>query len=83
MPQSPTLEAIATGAPLNPPFGSLPNRMHETPSAAACIGVAASSLEVDRTCKRRWRIPFVRIGRKILYREVELLAFLDRCRVEG
>jgi len=72
-----------TSVSLTPLFGSMPNRMHDTPSAAACIGVAACSLEVDRTCKRRWRIPFVRIGRKVLYRESELIAFLDSCRVEG
>jgi len=73
----------ATSVSLNPPFGAELLRLHDTRSAASCLGVAASSLEVDRTCKRRWRVPFVRIGRKILYRESELIAFLDRCRVEG
>jgi hypothetical protein len=50
--------------------------------AAALIGVARSSLEVDR-CRRRWRIDHVKIGRKILYREADLLAFIDRCAVKG
>ena len=83
MPLAPAIKAIATGVPLNPPFGMVPNRMHETPPAAACIGVAGSSLECDRTAKRRWRIPFCRIGRKILYRESDLIRFIDSCRVEG
>ena len=67
---------------LHPPFGECPQRMHDTPSAAACLGVAASSLEVDR-CRRRWCIPTIRIGRRVLYRESDLLAFVNRCRKEG
>ncbi len=71
-----------TQTELVPPFGSMPHRMHETPSAAACLGVAASSLQVDR-CRRRWRIPSFKVGRKVLYRESDLLAFLESCRNEG
>ena len=79
----PTLSALADNpSTLNPPFGQAPNRLHETPMAAALIGVARSSLEVDR-CRRRWRIDHVKIGRKILYREADLLAFIDRCAVKG
>ncbi len=79
---SPTEQTALPGL-LTPPFGELPNRMHETPSAAACLGVAACSLEVDRTCKRRWKIAHIKIGRKVLYQESDLMAFLASCRVEG
>ncbi len=95
MSASSTLSSLANGKPaapsvrlpadpglLHPAFGECPNRMHHTPMAAACIGVAASSMEVDR-CRRRWRIPHTKIGRKILYKEADLLAFLACCRVEG
>ena len=79
---SPTLELIANAVQLDPPFGCLPNRMHETPSAARCIGVSAGSLETDRY-RRRWRIAHCKIGSKVLYKEADLMAFLDSCRVEG
>jgi hypothetical protein len=67
---------------LAPPFGQAPARSHDTPMAAACIGVAEKSLALDRV-RRRWRIPHCKIGRRVIYREADLLAFLDRCRVEG
>ena len=67
---------------LNPPFGLCPNRMHDTPSAAACIGLAVATLEVER-CRRRLKIDHYKIGRKVMYKESDLLAFLDSCRVEG
>ena len=88
---SPTLERLANNtelsqAPrsliLNPPFGMCPNRMHDTPSAAVCVGLAPATLEVER-CRRRLKINYHRCGRKILYKESDLLAFLDSCRVEG
>ena len=59
-----------------------PSDMLDTPNAAAFLGVAASSLEVDR-CRRRWRIPYCKVGRRVLYKRTDLAAFLDRCRVEG
>jgi hypothetical protein len=68
--------------PLAPPFGEAPNRMHDTRVAAACLGLATASLEVDR-CRRRWKIPHFKIGGRVLYRESDLLAFLDRHRVGG
>lgn len=67
---------------LSPPFGSSPSRLHDTGSAAGLIGVAETSLNVDRT-RRRLRIPHLKIGRKILYLESDLVAFLTRCRVES
>jgi len=56
--------------------------MLDTRAAAKLLGVAAASLEVDR-CRHRWRIPYVKFGGRVLYRRGDLLAFLDRHRVEG
>lgn len=65
---------------LVPPFGMAPNRMHDTRRAAPLIGVAVSSMETDRT-RRRWKIPAYKIGsRKVMYKESDLIAFLERCR---
>lgn len=63
------------------PTGNMPEVL-DTPAAAAVLGVAASSLEVDR-CRRRWRIPYRKIGRRVVYSRADLVAFLDKCRVEG
>jgi len=83
---SPTLAEPASDAralpALTPPFGECPSRMHATPAAASCIGVAPASLELDRV-RRRLLIPYHKVGRSVLYRESDLMAFLDRCRVEA
>lgn len=81
---SPTLSAIAanpTTPVLSPPFGADPNRMHDSPTAARLVGLAPATLEVDR-CRRRLKIAHYKAGRKILYRESDLMAFLASCRVE-
>ena len=77
-----TFDGPAMLATLSPPFGSSPYRNHETPMAAAALSSTPKTLEAER-CRRRWKIPTIRVGRKVLYREADLLAFLDRCRVEG
>ena len=77
-----TTERSATLAPLNPPFGMCPSRMHDTPSAAACIGLAPATLELERG-RKRLKIAHHKIGRKVAYKESDLMAFLDSCRVEG
>ena len=82
MPVSSSFDGSALLATLSPPFGDLPNRIHATPMAAAILGSTPKSMEAER-CLRRWKIPTIRIGRKISYREADLLAFLDSCRVEG
>jgi hypothetical protein len=69
-------------APLSPPFGMCPNRMHDTQSAAACIGLAASTMEVERS-RKRLKIPHCKIGRRVLYLEKDLMAFIASCRVDG
>ena len=80
-PSSP-FDGAALLATLSPPFGECPNRNHETPMAAAIICSTPKSLEAER-CRRRLKIPTIRIGRKVLYRESDLLAFLTSCRREG
>lgn len=69
-------------ATLSPPFGACPYRNHDTTMAAAILSSTPKSLEAER-CRRRLKIPTIRIGRKVLYREADLMAFLDRCRTEG
>jgi hypothetical protein len=71
----------ADPATLSPPFGSAPNRLHDTAMAAALLSSTPGTLEQERM-RRRWRLPYLRMGRKIAYREADLLAFLDRCRVQ-
>ena len=82
MPVSSSFDGAAKLATLYPRFGECPNRNHETPMAAAIICSTPTSLEAER-CRRRLKIPTIRVGRKVLYRESDLLAFLDRCRKEG
>lgn len=82
MPISSTFDGAALLATLSPPFGACPNRNHDTPMAAAILCSTPKSLEAER-CRRRLKIPTIRVGRKVLYREADLLAFLDRCRKEG
>jgi len=83
---SSTSTALASDAralpAIAPPFGECPTRLHSTPAAASCIGVASASLELDRV-RKRLRIPYHKVGRSVLYREADLMAFLDRCRVDG
>ena len=80
---SPTLHATVMGTPvLTPPFGEVPYRLHETPVAAALLGLSPKTLEVER-CRRRIRLSYVKMGRRVMYREADLLAFINACRVEG
>ncbi len=77
-----TPSSVGAHGDLVPPFGLAPNRMHDTRQAAPLIGVAVSSMETDRS-RRRWRIPAYKIGkRKVMYKESDLIAFLERCREE-
>ena len=46
-----------------------------TSEAAALLRCAPSSLEVDR-CRRRWRVPFLRVGRAIRYDQTAVLRWL-------
>ena len=65
---------------LNPPLGQCPNRLHRTPMAGAIITRSPATLQSDRA-RGRCRIPTVKIGRTVAYRESDLLAFIESCRV--
>jgi hypothetical protein len=80
-PITPAAEA-ANPHKLDPPFGQAPNRMHDSPTAARLIGLAPGTLEVDRT-RRRLGLGWFKVGRRVAYKESDLLAFLDRCAVEA
>jgi excisionase family DNA binding protein len=43
--------------------------------AAALLRCSPKTLEVDR-CRRRWRVPFLRVGRSIRYDRNAVLAWL-------
>jgi len=59
-----------------------PLELLDTNAAARLLGLAPASLEVDR-CRHRLRIPYLKLGRRVLYKRADLLAFIDRHRVEG
>jgi len=48
--------------------------------AAAVLDVAPGTLPIWR-CKRRYNLPFVRVGRNVRYREKDLLAWLESRKV--
>ena len=47
----------------------------DTPEAARVLGNAAGTLEVWRSTKRH-NLPYVKIGRSVKYRRVDLLKFI-------
>jgi len=63
---------------LKPPLGDLPNRLHRTAMAAAILTRSAATMQSDRA-RGRCKIPTVKIGRTVAYRESDLLAFIARC----
>ena len=67
---------------LTPPLGQCPARLHRTPMAAAILSRSPATLQSDRA-RGRCRVAAVRIGRTVAYREADLLAFVESCRVEG
>ena len=46
-----------------------------TEQAAALLACSPKTLEVDR-CRRRWQVPFLRVGRAIRYDEQSVLRWL-------
>lgn len=52
-----------------------------TPEAAKLIRAEPGTLEVWRTTKR-YKLPYVKVGRKVLYRRSDLLKFLESRTVE-
>ena len=57
-----------------------PAALISTPDAATLLGVRAQTLEVWR-CKKRYALPYLKIGNGVRYRVSDLLAFLDRATV--
>jgi hypothetical protein len=74
-------EPLNPGA-LTPPLGQCPARLHRTRMAAAILTRSAATMQSDRA-RGRCKIPVVKIGRTVAYREADLLAFVESCRVEG
>jgi hypothetical protein len=68
---------------LVPAFGECLNRLHDNQTAARLIGVSPATLATDRSARRQLRVPYLRLGTKIAYRESDLLAWLDSHSVEG
>jgi excisionase family DNA binding protein len=52
-------------------------RLLTTPEAALKLRTSEQFLETDR-CTRRHGIAFVKVGRKVLYRESDLDAYIER-----
>ena len=59
-----------------------PNRLLPNREAAAYLGVAPNTLDVWR-CAKRYAIPYVKVGRKVMYRVAELDAWLESRTVGG
>lgn len=49
--------------------------------AAAILGVQVETLNTWR-CTKRYPLPYIRVGRRIRYREEDIMAFLASRRVE-
>lgn len=49
--------------------------------AAAILGTTVKSLAVWR-CTRRYDLPYVKVGRKVLYREEDIQSFIE-ARIQG
>jgi hypothetical protein len=57
-----------------------PGQVFDTTHAAEFLGLSASSLEMDR-CRHHLGVPYIKAGRRVLYRECDLVTFLESCRV--
>ena len=54
----------------------LPKLLTET-EAAACLGVEPATLAVWR-CKKRYALPYVKVGRLVRYLETDIAAFVAK-----
>lgn len=52
-------------------------RLLNTREAAERLSLNANTLE-KRRCLRSWDLPYVKLGGKVLYRESDLDAFIER-----
>ena len=55
---------------------NLPHKLLSDPEAAELLCVTPQTLAVWR-CKKRYNLPYIKVGRKVRYREADLLAWLD------
>jgi excisionase family DNA binding protein len=53
------------------------SRLLTTDEAAALVGAKPQTLSIWR-CTARHGLPFVRVGRLVRYREIDVLAWLER-----
>lgn len=58
------------------------SNLFDTEQAAAHIGVTASTLTVWR-CVKRYDIPYIKVGRLVKYRKIDLDAWLEAQTVRG
>ncbi len=49
--------------------------------AAAILGKSQQTLAWWR-CSKRYNLPFLKVGGRVLYDERDLIQFLDKCRVD-
>jgi hypothetical protein len=80
--------AMRTYAPIQPPAApapvpeartAFPDRMSRD-QAAEYLGLASKTLSVE-VCRRRLRIPYVKVGRKVVYERASLDRWLAERRV--
>ncbi|MGL4232314.1 MAG: helix-turn-helix transcriptional regulator [Casimicrobium sp.] len=62
-------------------MGSSPERLLDTRAVASWLGLSAGTLESDRHDNKS-RIPYLKIGRAVRYRESDVIKFLESCRIE-
>ena len=53
-----------------------PQSYLSTEEAARFLGCSPATLNADR-CRRRWGVPFLRLGRRIVYDAAALRAWLE------
>lgn len=66
--------------PSPPP--SVASAVLSTVDAAAYLGISASALNADRRL-RHLKVPFYRIGKRVVYRTPDLDAWLEQRRVDA
>ena len=55
---------------------NLPHKLLSDPEAAELLCVTPQTLAVWR-CKKRYNLPYIKVGRKVRYREADLLDWLE------
>jgi predicted DNA-binding transcriptional regulator AlpA len=55
---------------------NLPHKLLSDPEAAELLCVNPQTLAVWR-CKKRYNLPYIKVGRKVRYREADILDWLN------